>query len=74
MWLWWLGILCDGHPFTSDLGIILVTSPEFSRKMVDRVLLGERDHLADVSTGLKADKSGTVLATIDRVCGRKEQK
>ena len=27
MWLWWLGILCDGHPFTSDPGIILVTSP-----------------------------------------------
>ena len=25
MWLWWLGILCDGHPFTSDPGIILVT-------------------------------------------------
>ena len=20
MWLWWLGILCDGHPFTSDPG------------------------------------------------------
>ena len=31
MWLWWLGILCDGHPFTSDPGIILVTSPEKDR-------------------------------------------
>ena len=31
MWLWWLGILCDGHPFTSDPGIILMTSPEKDR-------------------------------------------
>ena len=36
MWLWWLGILCDGHPFTSDPGIILVTSPEFSRKIAQQ--------------------------------------
>ena len=36
MWLWWLGILCDGHPFTSDPGIILVTSPEFPRKIAQQ--------------------------------------
>ena len=36
MWLWWLGILCDGHPFTSDLGIILVTSPEFPKKIAQQ--------------------------------------
>ena len=44
------------------------------RYKVDRVLLCERDNLADLSAGLKADTLGTVLATIDRVCGRKEQK
>jgi len=51
-----------------------VCGEAWRRDKVDRFLLGERDHLADVSTGLNADKSGTVLTTIDRVCGRKEQK
>jgi len=44
------------------------------RDKVDRVVLSERDNLSDLSAGLRADKLGTVLATVDRVCGRKEQK
>jgi hypothetical protein len=51
-----------------------VCGEAWRRDKVDRVLLCERDHLADVSTGLKADKSGTLLATIGCVCGQKEQK
>ena len=51
-----------------------VCGEAWRRAKVDQVLLCERGNLADLSAGLKADKLGTVLATIDRVCGRKEQK
>ena len=37
---------------------------------IDHVLLCECDHRADELIGSKAGKLGTVLATIDRVCGR----
>ena len=66
----------DGCSSASDRLFVQVCGRAWRRGKVDRdrVLLCERDNLADLSAGLNADTLGTVLATIDRVCGRKEQK
>ena len=59
---------------TSGRLFVQVCGEAWRRAKADHVLLCERDNLADLSAGLKAGKLGTVLATTDRVCGRKEQK
>ena len=42
--------MCDGHPFVSDLGIILVTSPEFP---------GGRDRPTETALQSKANTQHT---------------